>query len=587
VLLSLAFALVTGLSLLILGLVSLSGARANLEDLNRDRSLLVIDAIENTLREHLEPVERQLEAAATWFAAEPARMQREDEIGVYFRGALAATPQVPALALVFPDYRTLYVPRAGGPLSVQDWSARPEIAAAVWTQRVRPQPNWSEPFYSPIAGTTILVHRRPVIVDGQVRAVLLSSVPIIDLSRHLAQMQEGLRVIAFVLHGRDRVLAHPALTDPAFFTPTAAVPLPSLRDGFPREMAAIWTERQRPLSAVAPSDRFSGHYINLDGSFRVYVYRETTRYGPTGWLIGMHFGSELAGEVNRFWWSVGISVAVLAASVLAAVLIGRRLARPVVRLADAAARVRHGALAEVPELPATGVRELDRAAGAFNAMLTGLRWSETYLPKALIRRLLDRGEDVTGPRQQTLTILFADIAGFSRLAESMTAAQVATLLNEHFAMLGACVEATDGTIDKYIGDCLMAFWGAPDQQPDHAERAWRAVRMIARSLEGRNVARRESGRPVIRLRIGLHTGRAIVGNIGFEGRINYTTVGDTVNIAQRLEQLGRDLGDGEEAIALASEAFVAAAGLDHEAEPLGARDLRGRTAPVAVFRLRP
>jgi class 3 adenylate cyclase len=167
--------------------------------------------------------------------------------------------------------------------------------------------------------------------------------------------------------------------------------------------------------------------------------------------------------------------------------------------------------------------------------------------------------------------------GFTSIGEKLSAQQLAEFLNRHFAMLAACIEAEGGTIDKYIGDSVMAFWGAPEIQPDHALRACRAVRAMAEVLGADNRRRQAKGLHPVRLRVGIHTGPAIAGNIGAPGRINYTLIGDTVNVSQRLEQLGKrfDTGEGD-LIALISARTAAELPPELAAQPLGAHELRGR-----------
>ena len=160
-----------------------------------------------------------------------------------------------------------------------------------------------------------------------------------------------------------------------------------------------------------------------------------------------------------------------------------------------------------------------------------------------------------------------------------TSAAAARLLNQHFALLAGCVAETDGTADKLLGDGMMAFWGAPLPQPDHALRAVRAALLIRDRLCVID------GFPPLRLRIGIHTGTALVGNIGSPDRLNYTLVGDTVNVTQRLEQLGKEVAPADTIVIVASgETAAHATGLC-EVEPLGTRQLRGRDEGVEVFRL--
>jgi len=186
-----------------------------------------------------------------------------------------------------------------------------------------------------------------------------------------------------------------------------------------------------------------------------------------------------------------------------------------------------------------------------------------------------------------LTILFTDLVGFTSTSETLTARETADLLNDHFALLAKCVTSEEGTIDKFIGDALMAFWGAPDPQPDQADRAVRSACAMARLVQEDNASRQRQGLAPIRMRVGLHSGPAVVGNIGAPERMNYTVVGDTVNTAQRMEGLGKEVAPDDEIVVLASETVVAAMTLDVKRESVGAFKVKGKTEPVQVFRVIP
>jgi len=204
-----------------------------------------------------------------------------------------------------------------------------------------------------------------------------------------------------------------------------------------------------------------------------------------------------------------------------------------------------------------------------------------------VRRLIHLGMlGQLESESRELSVMFTDIVGFTTMSEEMSAPDVAVLLNHHFNLLASCIEETGGTVDKYIGDSVMAFWGAPERQDDHATRACRAAVAIRAAIEDDNAARRAAGRQPVRMRIGLHTGLAVVGNIGAETRINYTLVGDTVNTANRLEHLAKEFDRGADVEILVSSDTVAqlpadAFGLDE----LGEQDIRGRTRSIRALRL--
>src|SRR5262249_9249502 len=165
---------------------------------------------------------------------------------------------------------------------------------------------------------------------------------------------------------------------------------------------------------------------------------------------------------------------------------------------------------------------IDAAAGSPDKARSALRWFGHYVPQRLVRRLMELGEDAVASRRTELTVMFTDIVSFTPQAEHLAEHETAALLNHHFALLGACIEHEHGIIDKYIGDSVMAVWGALAGSPDHAAAGIRSALAIAKVIGEDNAIRRAEGKPPIRLRIGLHSGPAVIGNIGAPGRINYT-----------------------------------------------------------------
>ena len=278
----------------------------------------------------------------------------------------------------------------------------------------------------------------------------------------------------------------------------------------------------------------------------------------------------------------GAAALILAIGV--AIFIGRRLPRPIKRISAAATRIRDMDLGDVEVLPGSRIRELDQQADAFNSMVNGLRWFETYVPKRLVSRLIQEG-DQSGlvSDSRNLTVMFTDIAGFSTISENMSAREVADLVNEHFAIVAGAIDDEEGTVDKFIGDSVMAFWGAPEKQKNRAERACRAALAIRAAVAADNDRRAAAGKPRVRMRIGIHSGRATVGNIGAPGRLNYTVIGDMVNVGQRLEQLAKDILPEDEVAILFSDATRADLGAEFEPRPVGKHRLKGREGEIEVF----
>jgi adenylate cyclase len=147
-----------------------------------------------------------------------------------------------------------------------------------------------------------------------------------------------------------------------------------------------------------------------------------------------------------------------------------------------------------------------------------------------------------GGSRRELTILFSDVVNFTGITESAEPAQVMLYTSRYFSAVSEAVMASKGTIDKFIGDGVMAFWNAPAEDPDHALNACAGALAFLRANDRLNAEFEREGWPAYRTRIGLHTGDAVVGNIGSEDRMNYTALGAAVNLAARLEGLNKNYG---------------------------------------------
>jgi adenylate cyclase len=219
-------------------------------------------------------------------------------------------------------------------------------------------------------------------------------------------------------------------------------------------------------------------------------------------------------------------------------------------------------------------------------MLSGLRSFETYVPRTLVQRLIKQvGGSEIESEERELTVMFTDIADFTAMCEGLTAKEVADFINEHLTLLGECVEEEGGTIDKYIGDSLMAFWGAPEPLENAAEMACQAARKIAIAMAKENQRRASQGKAPVRVRVGIHTGPLVVGNIGSPSRINYTVVGDTVNTTQRLESLGKEFAPNDMVVVLISDETASRLPSEFRTEPAGSFQVKGRLKPVSVHQL--
>jgi adenylate cyclase len=189
------------------------------------------------------------------------------------------------------------------------------------------------------------------------------------------------------------------------------------------------------------------------------------------------------------------------------------------------------------------VREVNVMGAAADRMKNSLRSFGKYVPTRLVQELMQSGrEAVLGGHKSELTILFCDIAGFTTLSEQMPPEALVDALAEYFAGASDAVAQNGGTVDKFIGDAVMAFWGAPQAIDDAPARACRAAIAIQKKVQEMSERWTAQGRPRFEVRIGINTGEALVGNIGSHSRMNYTAMGDAVNLASRLEGLNKAYG---------------------------------------------
>lgn len=567
--------------------LALGVAERNTDDLLRLSAENEIDRVVDAIAHHLGPARDQVEFTAAQIEGGAISLAADDRLEHLLLGALAATPQVSGIAVVRGDLSAVRAGREGGEYAAgtANWIDRPEIRLGIRQGPELDDFTWGAPLFIETLQTSFLAPRRPIRIGGEFRGLVTSLVSITELSDFLTGSAGGLRGTTFVLLGRDRVLAHPSLArrDPQLGVDQ---PLPELADVDDPVLAAAWSAPADDLSRILADSSVDGRLVRIGETDHVLLYREIADYGEPAWIVGMHIPADAVNEpVQRLVLAASVGFGIVVLAVVVELLLGRAIARPVSRLADAADAIRTLDPSRLHELPRSPFRELDSAALAFNSMLTGLRWFATYVPRSLVALLMRRGSSELLSEERQLTVLFTDIIGFSAIAQRLAPPQLAEFLNRHFALLAGCIEAEGGTVDKYIGDSIMAFWGAPEPQPDHAERACRAARRIAAALAADNERRARKGLRPVRLRIGLHSGPAIAGNIGAPGRINYTLIGDTVNTAQRLEQLGKNVDDGKaDAVVLVSGATAAQVSCT-DLTPLGSHVLRGREEQTEVYRL--
>ncbi|MFI9404270.1 adenylate/guanylate cyclase domain-containing protein [Nocardia sp. NPDC052316] len=278
--------------------------------------------------------------------------------------------------------------------------------------------------------------------------------------------------------------------------------------------------------------------------------------------------------------AVGVGASALVAAAIISwpmVLLANSMTAPMAHLRAAAERIGTGDL--TVRVPIVSVDEVGVLAHAFNTMTDGLRERErirmafgTYLDPAVAEHILRGGPALAGAELE-VTALFLDVRGFTGYAEQRPAREVVASLNDLFELVVPIVRRYEGHVDKFVGDGLLAVFGAPLPRPDHADRA------LAAALDVAAAVRRAPGQE-LQIGIGLNSGQVIAGNIGGAGRFDYSVIGDAVNVAARVEAATRETGD----TVLLSEHTRRL--LHAEPDELIARPgiaLKGKTAPVTLY----
>lgn len=572
----------------------------NTLDLLGDRSTLLIDAMEDQLRAEMGRSENVVDGLAQLYAEGNFQID-EPGMSTALAGALSATPGASALLICTTDLICRGVARgsdevpSGGVLVFPPEPEKsPEVLAVLENRRHLDARAWGA-FVANEYGLFANVSA-PLKREGATRGWVIAAVKLRKLSEITQELSARFDTHAFILDGDGSILADPRLADPNAFKagilplmPLAAFGDPVLAgyDGRKTE-TEFSAERARDIEVAEIKVSGQSGSASRDGeSSYVAITRKIAGYGERPWTIGAYFeDGQIGDEIERVMGSALLGLGAMAAAVVVAILMGRRLSRPIQAIAGQAMRVADFELDDVKPLPRSRVLELDEQASAFNAMLVGLRAFSTYVPRSLVARLVRSGEtDIAEPREAIVTVMFTDIVGFTTLSESMDAASAARLLNRHFATLCRAVDAHGGSVDKFLGDGMLAFFGAPDRLDAHASAAVRAAAAIRDELENDTKKGNAEGHLPLRIRIGIHTGSVIVGNIGASDRVNYTIVGDTVNVSQRLLEVGKLLAsDAAVSIIISGET---ASRLDDKFEtiPMGERRLRGRGEPTRIFQL--
>jgi|EndMetStandDraft_7_1072992.scaffolds.fasta_scaffold43568_1 adenylate cyclase len=359
---------------------------------------------------------------------------------------------------------------------------------------------------------------------------------LLDVAQELLKREQLTpSAVAFLFDDDDRILAHPRMSE--MLEREGSEAIPRLRE---TDMAgvlnAIWTWRTNGIA-----EQF---FRDPAGRLYAAAFQTIPRSGSANLRLAVvapvdEFFASILSERQRLFAATLAFVALMVPIVF---LIGSLLSRSLRSLADETDRIQRFEPSSAPPIRSV-IREIDELGRSVSTMRTVTETFSHFVPRRLVEKLIETGTALQlGGTRREVTLLFSDVVNFTEITEKADPAQVMQYTSRYFAAMSHEIMTHAGTVDKYIGDAIMAIWNAPADDPDHVANACAAALALQRANDRLNAEFEREGWPAYRTRLGLHTGEAVVGNIGSEDRMNYTALGATVNLAARLEGLNKNYG---------------------------------------------
>ncbi|GAB4439795.1 MAG: hypothetical protein OHK0011_22340 [Turneriella sp.] len=373
-----------------------------------------------------------------------------------------------------------------------------------------------------------------------------------DLALYIKSVKVGENGRAFIADKNLNVLAAPQAdrSSEAYTTRPESTDLKNLTAFGNAEFQAAYLAMDKKLKKLQKNKRWlktrKPFYFDFKhaGGRYVGIFTQFPRYTGLDWQAGVVIPEE------EFFYFVrrntriviGASTILVLLAVLLGYIFSRRLSRPLNELAHEMEKIQNFDLTSGKTI-VSSITDVENMVLSFYKMRQGLRSFGKFVPADIVRQLIAQEGDahLQGEKRQ-LTVHFSDIEGFTTISETIPPEQLVELLAEYLGEMSRIIAEENGTVDKYIGDAVMAFWGAPQIVADHAHRAARAALRCQKRLAELESKWQAEGKPVFRARIGLNTGDIIVGNMGSAERLNYTVIGDAVNLASRLEGINKYYG---------------------------------------------
>ncbi|UYN94188.1 MAG: hypothetical protein KIT25_19435 [Enhydrobacter sp.] len=377
----------------------------------------------------------------------------------------------------------------------------------------------------------------PVEVRGELLGVVAIDLTLDDMGLYLAKRRVSEGSLSFMLNHQGQVIAASDLSR-SYTTDRGRIDLTHV------------TSLQKELPAVAfgarPRSARDGESYSFTYEGRDYLANLSTmppEFGKRWQLFTVTPLEDFTGGFRRNNERLLLfGLAATAVQIFIIYLLSGVLSAPLERLAHKVGRIQEFDKEELPPLQSS-VREISVLARAIDTLDVAVKSFSAFVPVGLVRKLLESDQKLElGGHSRFLTIMFSDLESFSSLSESIPSQELLLRVSAYLELVTRTVDQEQGTIDKFIGDGVMAFWGAPALLEDHAYRSCVAAMRICKGMDELNARWEAENLRPLKLRIGIHCDAVLVGNIGSKERMSYTVLGDGVNVAARLEGMNKEFG---------------------------------------------
>ncbi|MFM9872859.1 MAG: adenylate/guanylate cyclase domain-containing protein [Fimbriimonadaceae bacterium] len=377
--------------------------------------------------------------------------------------------------------------------------------------------------------------------EGRFLGVVSISITLTDLSRFLQTVkvsENGFPTLIELLGDRSKVIADPQ--PQRLMTSDAGGPRLITIDELSDEKLKIVAKTVENIPRFAESEtRISKFKYNNEVYF--LGFRRISGAQRPPWVLAVALPQNdflnWSRETNLFFLT--FTALALAVGAGVALLLANRVVRPLQKLVAETVKIKQFEWSETKPQD-SHIREIDELSQSFETLKSGLRSMEKLVPADYARSLIASGQEAKlGGERRHITTYFGDIIGFTRLSHELPPEDLVEILAEYLDVLSDVVLNNDGTLDKFNGDDVMAFWGAPTLTTDHAKTAISAALKSLAAITELHIELRQNNMPILSASFGVATGDVIVGNVGSKKRMTYTVIGDSVNLASRLQGLNK------------------------------------------------